>query len=390
MKRVIILMGLAMAMMSCASSTRLFRQGNYDAAIERSVRRLHKNPQNEKEILVLERAYNIANELDLERIRFLERDPNPRSTVEKLEHYTRMKNRQSLVRTVTPLQLPARTVSFPYIDYDERIIEARSGAAEFHYQQAMRLFENNDKESYRLAWSELVRVIEYAGNDYQNADRYAREARERGISRVLVTANNHTHLNLPPEFVDQLLTVDTRRLDNMWVEFYYRDLDPEMYFDYFINIHLKAIVISPDQVSEKDRMVRKRVEDGFEYLLDSRGNVRKDSLGNDIRVPKFKDLACTVIETHQRKSVSIEGDMEILSEQPRRLLKREPLGAVALFEHFSARAVGDLDALDEETLELVGVKRVDFPSEPEMIMLAAESMRRGIADALARNRRLIR
>jgi hypothetical protein len=389
MKKITLLFLVLIVLGGCASSSKLLQRGRYDAAIEKSVQRLRKKPDREKEILVLERAYNIANEQDMERIRFLEREGNPRNMEQLVQLYTRLRNRQSLVRTVTPLHLPNRVVQFPYIEYDEQIISARQGAAQFFYNNALGLMQRGDKESYRQAWYELFKVQEYGGN-FPDVERLMDEARDKGVSRALVTVQNHSHLNLPNEFIDALLTVDTRGLDNDWVEFYYRDLDESIYFDYFLVVNLRMIGVSPDRTTEKDYMVRKRVEDGFEYALDANGNVLKDSLGNDIKIPKFKTLVCTVIETIQEKDVAIEGDLEIFSERPRRLLKREPLGAASRFEHHSARAIGDLEALDEETLAMVESKPMPFPSEPEMVLRTADAFRLAIAQAIRRNRQVVR
>ena len=389
MKQVVLLVLLAMLMASCGSSAKLLQRGNYDAAIEKSVQKLRKNPGNEKEILNLERAYTIANEQNNERIRFLERQGNPRNIPEILHLYTQMKNRQSLVRTVTPLKLPNRTVAFDYVDYDDAIINAQSGAAEFHYSQAVNLMQRNEKESFRLAWNNLLKVKEYAG-DYRDVNALMDDARYYGISRVLVGVNNKTHLNLSDDFIQQLLTVDTRRFDNQWIEFYYEDLDKDIYFDYYMVINLAVINVSPEQVKENDRVVRRRIDDGFEYVKDARGNVVKDSLGNDVKIPKYKDLFCTLIESKQIKTVSIDGDLEILSESPRRLLKREPLGAFTSFEHTSARAIGDKEALDEEALKQIEAKPLPFPSDAEMIFRTVGALRNAIAEALVRNRNLIR
>jgi hypothetical protein len=388
MNRTILLVFIALLLGACASSSRLMQRGNYDAAIEKAVRNLRKNPNKEKEILVLERAYRIANEQNLERIRFLKREGNPRSMPEIVDLYIRMKNRQTLVRTVTPIDHRGRTIQFPYVDYDDEIISARSSAAAYHYDQATQLLERREKMAYREAYTNLVRAIEYGG-DYLNARELADYARTNGISRALVTVENHTHLNLPQAFVDQLLIIDTRRMDNEWVEFHYRDLDETQYFDYFIVVNLRMIQISPDKISEKDKMVKKQLEDGFDYALDARGNVKKDSLGNDIKIPRYKEVSCALIETLQQKAAVIEGDVEFLSEQPRRLLKREPLGASTSFEHLSARAIGDLRALDEEARKLVEVKPIPFPTEGEMIMRTADSFRLAIANAIRSNRRII-
>jgi len=373
----------------CNTPSRLIQRGQYDAAIERSVRMLKRNPDNQREILNLERAYRIANEQDEARVRFLNAEGNPRGFSEIVDIYTRMKRRQTLVRTVTPLNLPDRVVQFPYMDYDRQIIEAQRGAAEFHYNKALELMEQNERMAYREAWYSLKLVEEMAG-EYRDLRRLLPEAFEKGVSRALVSIQNHTHLNLPEEYKQQLLTVDPRGLETQWVEFYYRDLDENIYFDYFIQINLRQILISPDQTRQSDRQFRKEVEDGFEYVLDARGNVKKDSLGNDIKIPKFKTLVCVLVETNQLKTISIEGDIEIFSTNPRRLIKREPAGAASRFEHRSARAIGDLEALDAEAKRLAQTRPMPFPSDVEMILRTSEGFRQAVANALRRNRNLIR
>lgn len=389
MKKTLLLLLSVLLLGSCASSSKLLQKGRYDAAIEKSVKKLRKKPEREKEILVLERAYNTANELDHERIRFLERENNPRNMENIVQRYSRLKNRQTLVRTVLPLQLRDRVVQFEYIDYDQKIISARQAASQFFYGNALELMKRNDKESFRQAYFEFGKVIEYGGN-YPDVSRLRDEARHKGISRALVSVNNHTHLNLPQDYTNALLTVDPQGLDDNWVEFHYRDLDKEMYFDYFLVVNLRMIVVSPDRVSEKDRMVRKRVEDGWEYALDGNGNVLKDSLGNDIKITKYKMLACTVIESLQEKDVAIEGDIEIFSENPQRLLKRDPLGAASHFVHKSARAVGEIEALDPETLKLVEEKKIPFPSDIDMIMRTSDMFRQAIATSIRQNKQYIR
>src|SRR5690554_573444 len=196
MKRITWLILTALFLSSCASSSKLIQRAQYDSAIQKSVKKLRKNPSKEKEILNLERSYQIANEQNYERIRFLKRENNPRNLEEIMRLYTIMKNRQTLVRTVTPLYLRDRVVQFPYIDYDEEIISARSGATEYYYNQALELMKRNDKMAYREAWQSLARVKEYSG-DYRDVNNLMDEARYKGISRALVSVDNHTIFNLP-------------------------------------------------------------------------------------------------------------------------------------------------------------------------------------------------
>jgi hypothetical protein len=61
----------ALLMAGCGSSKKYVESGNYDAAINKAVAELRKNPGSEKDIESLERAMNIALEQDNERIRYL-------------------------------------------------------------------------------------------------------------------------------------------------------------------------------------------------------------------------------------------------------------------------------------------------------------------------------
>ena len=388
MKRISYLFIVILILSGCGSSKKQMQRGNYDAAIDKSVKKLLKDPESEDDIMVLERSYQIANEQDLERIRFLKMDGNPNSWEEIMNLYLRLKDRQTQVRTVLPLQLNNRTINYEYVDYDNEIIEAKHKAAEYFFAHGQKLLESNTKEANRQAYYEFLKVKQYWG-DYENIDQLITETRYNGMSRVLVTVENKTLLKLSQEFEDDLLAIDHQRLNSEWVEYHTRHLDENIEYDYLVYINLKDIVVSPENIKDTDRIVKREVEDGFEYVLDQNGNVMKDSLGNDIKLKKYKTLTCTVIESLQQKAVRIDGDVEILQTNPQNLLKKDPIGAETLFEHLSARAIGDLGALDAETMKLVEVEPLPFPTDFDMIFQCSETLKMAIRDILMRNRRYI-
>jgi len=388
MKKILHFLIIILLVGGCTSSQKFLQKGRYDEAIHKSVKKLMKNPNNREEILTLDRAYNLANDRDLERIKFLKVEASARNLDEMLNRYIALKNRQSLVRTVTPLNLPDRTISYPYIDYDHEIVAAKSGAADYFYNNALQLLKDNDKEAHRQAYYELRKVQQYS-SDYKDVNQLIQEARLKGISRALVYVQNHTIINLSPEYKEQLLIVNPQYLGGDWVEYHFKDLDENAGYDYYVVVNLRLIDISPDMVNEKDRMVTRQVEDGFEYAKDARGNVMKDSLGNDIKIPKFKTLSCTVIEKQQQKIAVVEGDIEFYSENPRRMLKREPIGTRSIFEHASARAIGNVEALSPEDRNLIETAQIPFPNNFDMIFRTVDAMKIAIGEGLRRNRNLI-
>ena len=389
MRRIVYLLFTALILTSCGSSKKMLEKGNYDAAIQKAVKQIRKNPDSPKDIEALDRAYKIANQQDQERVTFLEREDNPNNYEEVFSIYSRMKTRQSLVRTVLPMNLNGRSIDYPYVDYDAKIISAKRKAADYYYHSGKELMKSGTKEAYRQAYDEMSRAQDYSGGAYPDLDPLIEEARFKGISRVLVLVNNMTHMKLDPNWEADLLEIDTRGLENQWVEYHFKNLNEDISYDYTIYVNLESIAISPDDVKEKDNLYKKKVEDGFDYALDSHGNVMKDTAGNDIKIPRYKELQCTLIETHQHKSVQINGNIEIIQENPKRMVRKEPIGAEHVFEHSSARAVGDVNALDADAKKMIEQEAVPFPSDFEMLFACTETLKPAIQQAIYKNQQYI-
>lgn len=372
----------------CGSSKKQLERGNYDAAIDKAVRQLRKDPRDNKQINILERSYNIANEQDNERMRFLKMEGRPENWDEIYLLNKRMADRQSLVRTVTPLNAGNRTLEFPYVDYMPEMIAAKRKSADYYYAHGNELMKNNMKESYRQAFREFIRAKEYIG-DYEGIDNKIAEARYLGMSRVFVSVQNRSLIKFPQEFEEDLLALDLPRLNSEWVEYYIQILDPDTKFDYFVNVNVRNIGVSPDQTMQRDTVVKKEVQDGFIYQLDPKGNVMKDSVGNDIKTPRYKTLQCALIETVQTKTCIIDGDIEVIQANPNVVLKKDPLGAQSRFEHISARALGDIEALSPSQLERTKSKAMPFPSDIEMVYRCSETLKMAIRSAIQNNRRFI-
>jgi hypothetical protein len=115
----------ALIMSGCGSSKKQLEIGNYDAAINKAVTELRKNPDNEKDIEILERAMNIALDQDNERIRFLKVEGRANAWDEIYLVYKKMSDSQSLVRTVTPIRYQGRSIEWPYVDYMQEMVIAK-------------------------------------------------------------------------------------------------------------------------------------------------------------------------------------------------------------------------------------------------------------------------
>jgi hypothetical protein len=379
---------LTLLVSGCGSSKKQLQKGNYDAAIDKAVKQLRKDPDDAKQIEILTQSYKIANDQDNERIRFLKMEGRPDSWDEIYLVYKALNDRQSLVRTVTPLNSNGRSVDFAYIDYMPEMVGAKRKAADFYYAHGNELMKVGIKDSYRQAFNEYVRAKQYVG-DYEGIDNKIQDAKYLGMSRVSITIRNSSVLKFPPEFEQDLLALDLPRLNSEWVEYHTVTLNENTKFDYFVNVNVKNIAVSPDQTIQRDSVVKRDVEDGFTYVLDKKGNVMRDSLGNDIKQKKYKTLQCALVETIQTKACRIDGDIEVIQVNPDKMLKKDPIGAQSNFENISSRALGDVKALNQEQLERTKSSVIPFPSDIEMVLRCSESLKMAIRGAIENNRRFI-
>ncbi|RPI44056.1 MAG: hypothetical protein EHM46_03320 [Bacteroidetes bacterium] len=379
----------AFLLAGCGSTTKKLQQGNYDAVIDKTVKKLIKKPD-ARAAADMDRAYQMGNERDLERIRYLKMENNPDNYDEIFARYNSLKERQRRVRTVTPLNIDGRTYSYEYVDYDAEMVNAKRKAADFFYDNGKSLLEKAlQKSDYRDAYYQLVKASEYSGGQYEKIDEMIYDARMKGISRVIVEVTNQSPLQLPRQVEEDLISFDTRGLGNEWVEYHFKHVDTNADYDYMVLVKLLTINVSPDEVKDTDQIFNKRVSDGFEYVLDANGNVMKDTAGNDIKLQKFKDINCTLIETRQFKTVQIRGEVEIQSMKPERLIQKEPFGASNQFEHFSARSIGDPAALTEEAFKKTQQEKMAFPSDVDMVMTCTETIKPAIRNAIYANRQAI-
>jgi tetratricopeptide (TPR) repeat protein len=390
MKRILILLLSVLVLASCASKKKMMVNQRYDEAIEKCVKSLTKDRDDEDDARTLDQAYTLANERDQARVKFLRQEGNPDTYDELFALYSQLKYRQARVRTVLPLKFDGRTVNYPQIDYDSEIITAKKKAAEYYYNNGKRLMAENRKETYREAFYQLRRAQEYSGGTYPDAEKLINEARLKGISRALIEIENRTQFRLPNDFIGNVLSFNTDNLNSEWVLYYITDRDRSVQFDYIITINLQSIDVSPDRVTSQDNLIKKEVDDGFSYALDAKGNVLKDTSGNDIKIKKTKTLTCTLIETTQQKSAFLKGEVEFMSLIPdQKLIKKEPIGAETHFEFRSARAVGDIQALNQEEINMTKSKPAPFPTDFEMIGRCTETMSNAVRDVVVRNRQLV-
>jgi hypothetical protein len=391
MRKVIFIGGCLAILLGCKSSQKLVEEGNYDRAIEKSIKSILKGKYDVEDVLMLDKAYSLANTRDLERIKLLKAEGKPENWEQIYFVYIALDNRQKQVRKATPVNAKGKVYDYKQIDYTNSIVEAKTKAAEYYYDNGKRKMDLGTKEAYRQSYYSFNKAKKYRGSAFPDIDILIKDSKYFGTSRVMVDAVNTTPFKLPPDYFTDLLTINTSQLNHQWVEYYLGNADRNVEYDYYVTILLKNIAISPQRFTQKEYIRKKEVQDGFTYVLDNRGNVMKDSLGNDIKVPRYKELTCTVVERRQIKEATVEAQIEYLELFPnKRVVKLVPVSATSIFEHFSGRALGDLEALTNQDMQLIEQKAIAFPDDLSMIYDCNPILRQAISDAMKENRNLIR
>lgn len=368
---------------SCTSSQKMLDRGQYDRAIERSAEKLQKKPGNTKELDVLKEAFELANMFDRERIEFLELEGLEESWIEIFELYEQLNHRQNRIR-----RLPSQVRNqFTYINYDQAIIDSKSAAAEVSYRRGIEFMNRGDKAGYRMAWEEFNWTANLLPG-YEDVDRRIIDTRQLGLNNALFIAENNSNVIVPGYFQTEMAKIALRDLNTRWLNFDTYEND-HMQYDYLLVLNIGEISFSPESVERQTLRDSKEIQDGTRYEYDGDGNVKKDSLGNDIRTPNFITVSAEVSEVLQRKSTFVGGSLDIYELETDQLIRTENLSVEWVFENRYGTFSGDRRALSEQNAAIVGGKQLPFPSNEQMVLDSAELLKDRAKAVIRGQRRLL-
>ncbi|MEX0313622.1 MAG: hypothetical protein AB3N18_05555, partial [Allomuricauda sp.] len=270
--------------------------GNYTSAMNRAIKNLTDNKTkkgHQTYVLLLEDAFAKNAQREMEQITFLQSDGNPANLETIYNKYLHLKEIQERIRPLMPLPIynENRNASFDFVNYDSRIVATKNNLSEYLYSNASNLLTTaKEKADYRAAYGEL-KYLQEINPGYKNTIAKMDDAYHKGLEYVMVEIGNDTQQIIPERLEEELLDFNAYGINNFWME-YHANPVANVKYDYALNLNFREINVSPEQVNEKEIIKEKMVKDGYEYVLDDNGNVAKDSLGNDIKVDKFKKVRC--------------------------------------------------------------------------------------------------
>ncbi len=369
-------------LISCAGvkkTQEALNTGNYHNAINKAIKNIADNKTkkgNQPYIALLEEAFLKNTERELNEISYLEKEGNP-ANYEKIHNtYNNLKTIQERIKPLLPLRIydENRNARFSFNNYDAKIITSKNKLSDYLYTNASSLLSNAlHKEDYRKAYEDFS-YLNKISPGYSDSRSKMEEAHAKGIDYVKVSLLNDTEKIIPVRLEEELLNFDTYGLNNLWTEYHTKPTNKVRY-DYEMQVAFRNIDVSPEQVKEKQIIKEKQIKDGYRYALDTNGNVVKDSLGNKIKIDKFKTVKCNFYQFTQFKAAQVTGNVSFTDLNTKQLVNSYPLASEFIFEHIYANYDGDKRALDNNLVSLLNLAAVPFPTNENMVYDAGEDLK---------------
>ncbi|AUC76096.1 hypothetical protein [Olleya sp. Bg11-27] len=381
---------LLLVLTSCVGRKQIEKQlntGNYDLAITNALKKLENNKDKKRKqdyVILLEEAFYKVVEDDNNTINHLTKDGNPELFETIYATYLNLEQRQNAIKRVLPLKIGRKTLKLKFSDYSDQIVNYRAKVSDYKYTQALQLIQTNDKFYNREAYT-LLNEIENINPNYKDIRLLMNDAHFNGTDFVLVTIENQTRQIIPKRLESDLLNFDTYGLDQFWTA-YHASSDTNIDYDYTMKLQLQRINISPEHVTERELLRQKDIVDGWEYALDTNGNVKKDSLGNDIKQDKIVNIRARFLEVSQIKSTQVVARVVYTDLKQNQILDNFPIDSEFIFENIFGSAKGDQRALLDEDIQLLRNRQIPFPSNEQMVYDTGEDLKYKLKDIITRYR----
>ncbi len=344
MKNIIyFLIPLTFALISCASSKKQLSRGSYEAAFEKAIRKLSKNPFDNQELEVLASSYSIIKTMATHKIDQLLSVESSGALLEALYLYKQMQKYTDRIS-----YLPNRvTERLTLEDYSENIITLSNNVSDLLFAEAEELLIRKHKLDAQLA-HEKLESIRYINPHYPDLKNMLIQAAEIGTFNISVNLNDYFRLHPDYQFAQNFENDVYRTLNrNKWIRFDHlnsEQVDGQLALNIdFVGVRALPVVSHVETYNRKMEIV--------EYILDENGNVRKDSLGNDLKVIKYKNISARVVEEVYQYDLVLAGEIFMEALYGKGHPNIDPLDFLHSHQIYRYRISGNEEAIDIDLLE---------------------------------------
>jgi len=241
----------------------------------------------------------------------------------------------------------------------------------------------SDKMNFRKAFDDL-NYLNQINPNYKNVLTLMNESLSKGTDYVSVNTKNETNMVIPIRLENDLLDFSTYGLNNKWTVFH-GTKQKGINYDYTMVISFREILISPEQVKEREFIKERQIKDGQKKLLDANGKEVIDDKGKVVMVDNLRNVNVRIFEFRQLKTCQIQAKVDYIDLRNNQLMQSFPLASEFVFENIYSNFKGDRRAADDNYLLYFDRRVVPFPSSEQMVYDTGENLKMKIKDIITRN-----
>ena len=388
MRSVVLFLFVGLIAQSCLVVKPHTKKGDHRRAVLRAFHHLQRtNKIKTKDAIALEVSFKTEQQRLLQEIDQLKRDGSPDSWKKVYSKYEELNSLQQSIAPFLPIYINKefREAEIYITDLSDELYDAKVKATEVLYAEVQQLMTSNRKADARLAYAKCQDILNLMPN-YKDVPTIRDQAYQKGLVFVNYAYYNDDVSFLPASFENQLQQFPANELSMEWISMHYGEDMEEG--DARIELRIVNVEFSPERVSQSQYNDKKTIEDGYEYELDSDGNVKKDSLGNDIKTPKEVEIVANIFVTNMEKTGNVQYAIDIYNGR-NQLISSNPFTEVTRFAHQYARFQGDERALTSRSKRLLRSDVLTFPSNQQMIMDVGSAIRSNTINHIRNNQNTI-
>ncbi|HEU4861070.1 MAG TPA: hypothetical protein VFT15_14585 [Chitinophagaceae bacterium] len=350
------LIGIVLLIAGCKTAAKLYDKGNYDEAVELSVKKLQKKPDDEMRSL-LQSAYHYAVNDHETRIHQLSDNTNELKWEWIYNEYASLQRLYEAIH-----RSPEALAVVRPADYSSYLNTYADKAATTRFDRGMQWMNNNDKMSFRHAYTEFEAALQYRPGDLTIIDR-KNEAFQLAVINVVVMpmeSNRYRYSSYNDYGVRSFETDLLRQLQynngNRFVKFYssWDANSKHIQADQFIDVRFRTWDLGRTRDENSIREVSKEIV------------VKETVYRPDSVVKEYKKVFAKIKTT--RRTMDSEGNLQvnIRDANGRWLWSDDVRGNHNWYTEF-VTYTGDERALGDSDKQLVNRRQEHPPHEDEII-----------------------
>lgn len=244
-------------------------------------------------------------------------------------------------------------------------------------------YKDTGKKKFARTAFAMFKEVESLDRNYKDTHALIEEAHELGTLHVLIKMENRSFNMLPMGMEFDVLRNDFNNLNRKWVRYYNQEFARQQY-DVISVLELNQLDISREYENVRKNKVTDKVKDGWEYVLDKNGNVSKDSLGNDIKKDKFKEIQGKFMTIEMSKYAQIGAKVIYHNVATRQTKYSSNMDVKYIFEEEYYDFRGDERLITSNMRNKLKKRRPRYPSDMEILRLASDLLREKLEKELSR------